>query len=186
MEKSRFTFISIFAIFIFSIFGGCLAFADDISGTTQGSLSALGSGYGIGRWPYSDGDVPVGSSVTVRVATLDPDVTHVILVWKAGEDVIYQTGKIAVSLSSDTWGTDPIYDAYDTQVLSVAGDWGVQAYYYDDWDAPFGDSLASGKVAIRAISYHPVIPEVPYGTIASMITMLGALVVLIVLRGRVP
>ncbi|MHA1267694.1 MAG: hypothetical protein ACTSRS_20835 [Candidatus Helarchaeota archaeon] len=89
-------------------------------------------------------------------------------------------------MSSDTWGTDPIYDAYDTRVLSVAGDWGVQAYYYDDWDAPFGDSLASGKVAIRAISYHPVIPEVPYGTIASMITMLGALGVLIVLRGRVP
>ena len=100
--------------------------------------------------------------------------THVIFVWKADESVIYTTGKIAITSSSDTWGSAQIYDAYNTQVLSVSGSWGCQAFFYDDWNAPFDAPLSSGKVAIRAISFHPnVIPEIPYGTIASLLIMLG-------------
>ena len=180
--KSKTLFASLMVLFVISI---PIAFAADISGSTLGSLSALGSGYGIGRWPYSSGDVPLGSSVQVRVATTDPSITHVILLWKADEVTVYTTGKLAVTASGDTWGSLPINDTYNTQVLSVVGDWGVQAYFYDDWDAPFeGQKYSSGKVAIRAISFHPnVIPEVPYGTIATLTTMLGALYVFYTKRG---
>jgi len=165
-------------IFLLSI---PIALADDISGAL-GSLNALGSGYGIGRWPYNDGNVPINTEVAVRVATLNENITHVILVWKVDDSTVHTTGKIPITLSGDTWGTAPIYDNYDpvegysSYILNVAGDWGVQAYYYNDTNAPFDEyKLTSGKIAIKAISFLiNVIPEIPYGTIGILLTMLGA------------
>ncbi len=179
--SSKIIFVSLITLFVISI---PIVFAADISGTTIGSLNALGSGYGIGRWPYSSGDVPLGSSVQVRVATTDPNITHVVLLWKANDVTIYTTGKLPMTDSGDTWGSLPINDTLNAQVLSVAGDWGVQAYFYDNWDAPFENSkYSTDKVAIRAISFHPnVIPEIPYGTIATLITMMGALYVFYIKR----
>ena len=155
-----------------------IVYAADLSDPSlKGSFNALGSGYAIGRWSYSDGDLPLGSQVQVRASTTNMDTTHVIFVWKANDGEIYRSGKIPLVDNGDTWETAPIKDAYDAQILNVAGDWGVQAYFYDDPDAPIGDSLASGKYAIKAISFHPfVIPEVTYGTITGLLTLVGALI----------
>jgi len=143
-----------------------------------GSFNALGdSGYAIARWPYTDGDVPVGTNVQVRAATTNPDATHVIFVWIANEVEIYRSGKISLSKSDDTWEGTFVYDALNSYTLNIPGDWAAKAYFYDDKDAPYSDSLTDGQISIRAISFHPfVIPEIPYGVIGSLVTMVLAFV----------
>ncbi|MBN2334642.1 hypothetical protein JXL21_03715 [Candidatus Bathyarchaeota archaeon] len=154
-----------------------VAFAADLSDPSlKGSFNALGSGYAIGRWPYSDGDVPIGTLVGVRASTTNMDATHVIFVWKADEAEIYRSGKIPLEDNGDTWGGDPVLDAYDSNMINVAGDWGVQAYFFDDVDEPFDDALGRDSCGIKAISFHPfVIPEVPFGTVMAVLAMLAAL-----------
>lgn len=182
--RNRFKIIGLLTLMSIFLASIPIALAEEISGTTQGSLSALGSGYGIGRWPYSDGDVPQGTNVTVRAATTNENVTHVIIIWKANETTIYTTGKINIEESEDTWNGAKIYDAYNWQFLVYTGNWSAKAYFYDNEGNPVGEDLNDGKVAIRAISFHPnVIPEVPYGTIATLITMLGAFYVFYAKRG---
>lgn len=158
------------------LFGVILA-TDLNDPSLKGSFNALGSGYAIGRWPYSDGDIEIPANVQVRAATTNLDATHVMFVWKADESTIYESGKITLSLSSDTWEGEPIKDAYDSNDINIPGPWGVQAYFFDDPNDPLSESLGRDSVGIRAISFHPfVIPEIPYGVIGSLVTMVLAFV----------
>ena len=160
-----------------SMFIGVIFAMDLNHPSLKGSFNALGTGYAIARWPYTDGDVPEGTSVQVRAATTNPDATHVIFVWKANDVEVYRSGIILLSSSGDTWEGETVYDAYNSRLLNVAGSWGVQAYFYDDPAAPYSDALAQDKISIRAISFHPfVIPEVPYGVVGSMTAMFVAFI----------
>ena len=139
----------------------------------KGSFSALSSGYAIGRWPYSDGDVPLGTSVEVRASTTKMDATHVVFIWFADNEEQYTSDMIPLVDNGDTWNGASVKDAYNSHMLNVAGDWGVQARFFKGTSEEGADRLA-----IRAISFHPfVIPEVPFGVIGSLTAMVLALFV---------
>jgi len=168
--KNRIVFVlSVFGIFVLlSVLNSGLAFADELKGSTGGSLNALNSGYAITRWPWDGGEIYPGESATVRAATTQPphpEATHV------------------VTLSGDTWDGKPIWNAYDTQTIDMVGDWGVQALFQDAEEKLMGPNDPYETVAIKAISWHAV-PEVPFGTIATMLCMLGALGVFAIMRPR--
>ena len=142
-------------------------------------MNSLNSGYAITRWPWDGGDIPVGEDATVRACTTNASVNYVTFLWKFDDELITSITKpITLSDPEDTWDGKKIYDAYDTQTLNIIGDqWGVQAIFHTDEH----DYMPPDKVAIRAISWH-VTPEVPFGTIATMIIMLGALGVFAITR----
>lgn len=183
MKKGRFFLISVIGLLvIFSLVYFGPAFAEELKGETGGNLNSLNSGYAITRWPWTGGDIYVGQDATVRACTVDSDVNEVTFLLKFDDEVIYEVRKsITPSDPDDTWDGDSIYDAYDTQTLNIFGDeWGVQAIFH----SPDADNMPPDKVAIRAISWN-AIPEVPFGTIATIITMLGALGVFTIFRGRI-
>jgi len=156
-----------------------LAYAAELKGSV-GSLNALNSGYAITRWPWDGGDILVGEDATVRACTTQPpypQATRVVFRWIRPDGSSWDTGPKTLTLSGDTWDGKPIYDAYDTETIDMLStpteNWGVQALFLD----------AEGKlqgpnpypiVQIKAISWHAV-PEVPFGTIAILLSMLGAL-----------
>ncbi len=150
------------------------AYAIDLK-TQVGSINALGTGYAITRWPVSSGDIPLGSTVTVRAYTLNnpltTDTKQVEFTWIEPDGTRHSTGKQDLAPSTDTWGLSPTWFAEDSFVIDVEGSWGVQAeFYYKD-----GSQAAHPLTEIRAISWHPsVIPEVPLGTLLVSVAMLGA------------
>jgi hypothetical protein len=155
-----------------------LVYATELSGM-PGSINALGTGYAITRWPYSSGDVFIGDTVTVRACTTQPPyptATQVLFRWIRPDGTTIESGPTSLSLSSDTWDGDPIYDAYDSQTLDQAStdsaSWGVQALFIGA-DGKYINDIDYPIIKIRAISWHPV-PEVPFGTVAVISTMIIA------------
>jgi len=107
------------------------------------------------RWmPPADSGLSEFYSPVLSVAPM--------LLWDSGED--YEDNK---------GGLWDIYIAEDTQTIPAdgIGDWGVQAWFYDT-DGNLRHS--TGVAKIRATSFNAV-PEVPFGTIAALVGMLGAL-----------
>ena len=156
--------------------------ADELKGSTGGSLNALTSGYAISRWPWDGGDVLPGESVTVRACTTEPEATQVVFRWNAPDGSHFDVGPKDLTLSSDTWDGNPIWDAYDTQTLAMLGNWGVQALFLDEEGKLQGPNPYP-IVNIKAISYH-VVPEVPFGTTAALLSMIGALCVFAVVKRK--
>ena len=156
-----------------------LVYADELKGTV-GSLNALNSGYAITRWPWDGGEILVGADATVRACTTQPpypQATRVVFRWNRPDGSSFDIGPKTLTLSGDTWDGKPIYDAYDTQTIDMLStsteNWGVQALFLDaegDLQGPNPYPI----VNIKAISWHAV-PEVPFGTIATLLCMLGAL-----------
>jgi len=177
MKSSRVYALSVTGIFVILLaLNSGLVFADELKGSTGGSLNALGTGYAITRWPWDGGDLFPGDSPTVRACTTEPphpEATEVVFRWHRPDGSHYDVGPKPLTLSGDTWDGLPIWDAYDTQTLVMIGDWGVQALFCDEEGKLQGPNPYP-IVQIRAISYH-VIPEVPFGTIATILSMLGAL-----------
>ena len=164
--------------FLLSIFIVCsgLAYADELKGTV-GSLNALNSGYAITRWPPSGGIVLVGENLTVRACTTyppHPEATKVLFRWIQPDGNYTDVGPKTLTNSSDTWGGLWIFDANDSHTLDMWGDWGVQALFMDDEGKLKGPTDPFSIVEIKAISGH-AIPEVPFGTIATIVAMIGAL-----------
>jgi len=186
--KNRIVFVlSVFGIFVLlSVLNSGLAFADELKGSTGGSLNALNSGYAITRWPWDGGEIYPGESATVRAATTQPphpEATHVVFRWNRPDGSQFDVGPKPLTLSGDTWDGKPIWNAYDTQTIDMVGDWGVQALFQDAEEKLMGPNDPYETVAIKAISWHAV-PEVPFGTIATMLCMLGALGVFAIMRPR--
>jgi len=102
--------------------------------------------------------------------------------WNQPDGSHYDRGPYDLTLSGDTWDGKPIWDADDTQTLSDLGNWGVQALFTDE-DGRLQGPNPYPIVKIKAISYH-VTPEVPFGTIATILTMLGALGVFSIVSRR--
>jgi len=170
--------IHVAAILFLGIFTLCsgLVYADELY-PTQGSLSALGSGYAITRWPWDGGEIFIGENATVRACTTDPpypEATSVAFRWiRPNGSILILTDPEPLTDSGDTWKGKDVYDAYDNRTIDVYGDWGVQALFCGPDGKPLPIS-PSPTVAIKAISWH-AIPEVPLGTIAIILGMLAAL-----------
>ncbi len=195
MSAKKISFMALTIIVITSI-SVVTVFSDDLS-LEFGSFNAMSSGYGIGRWnPKGDGNVPLGTEVTVLAGTLYTDADCVVFIWKADEIVQHvEINPIQRPPPSDPdyhyWGDvgTPVYYALSSYTIDVPAldhGWGVQAYFFDEDDCPEledivddpDNDLGRDKLAIRAISFHPfVVPEVPYGAITSLVTMLGAFLV---------
>lgn len=132
--------------------------------------NALNSGYAI-TTDYHGKDVLVGTLVTARAGTTDPNITSVTFRWIPPEGDEWLVEYVPVADSGETWNGDPIYDAYDAQTVDIVGDWGVQAWFHDSR----GNIRHRTDIkAIRATSFH-VIPEVPFGTLAIVLSLFGAL-----------
>ena len=177
--KLRFSIAVVLLLSVLVAWSG-IAYAEELY-PTVGSLNALGSGYAITRWPWDGGEIFLAEEATVRACTTDPpypEATHVVFRWiRPDGSVLPDMEPIELTPSIDTWKEKPIWDAYDTrtidQLSTPTEDWGVQALFC----GPDGKELPISPcptVAIKAISWHAV-PEVPFGTIAALLCMLGAL-----------
>jgi hypothetical protein len=154
----------------------------------QAQWSALSSGYAV-TTDYHGVDVPPGTEVTAWAGTtngaiekarfrwLDPDGNVEWDVWIdvfgpiTTPDVPLDVPQEIIDWANENPGIDVWY-AQNAQTLDEIGDWGVQVIFYDSegtGHGPFED-----KVGIRATSFN-VIPEAPFGTIAILLGMLGAL-----------
>ena len=162
-----------------------LAYADELMGSTGGSLNALNSGYAITRWPWNGGEIYVYQDATVRACTTHPphpEATQVAFRWIRPDGSNWTVGPFPLTNSSDTWDGKWIFDAYNTKTLDMLGDWGVQALFC----GPDGKELPISPcptVNIKAISWH-VIPEVPLGTIMSLLGMLGGICVFAIVKRK--
>jgi len=151
-----------------------LAYADELKGTV-GSLNALNSGYAITRWPPSGGIFLVGEDLTVRACTTEyPDAVKVVFRWHLPNGTSFDSEEKPLVLSGDTWDGKPIWDANDTRTLSLLGDYGVQALFLNTDRDLQGPNNPYVITDIKAISGHAV-PEIPFGTIATIVVMIGAL-----------
>lgn len=179
MRKNRLMFlpaVAIFFLFLVSAIG--LAFAVNLK-DYGGSLNALGSGYAITRWPPGGGDILPGQPATVRAYTTEyPTAIQVVFRWHSPDGSSFDTDPEPLVLSPDTWDSLTVHVAENTQTLDMIGDWGVQALFLNEEGKLQGPNPYP-IVKIKAISWH-VIPEVPLGTIAAIISMFGALSVLAV------
>lgn len=183
MKTGRFA-VSLVVAFVFLLaLNSGLAFADELKGSTGGSLNALNSGYAIARWPWDGGELYAGENATVRACTTQyPNATHVVFRWIRPNGSSWYVGPLPLTESGDTWDGKPIWDAYDNQTLDMGGAWGVQALFCDEDGGLQGPNLYP-IVAIKAISHH-VIPEAPFGLITTMLCMLGALGVFAIVRRK--
>jgi hypothetical protein len=152
--------------------------------------STLGTGYAI-TTNYHGIDVLPGTPITVTAGTLDADVVNVTFRWHrppdgngpvAWEDVVsvWENGTTG-QWNNGTWAL--IWYANKTRALDEYGDWGIQAFFQNSK----GKDRAGLKdvISIKATSIN-VVPEVPYGTIAILIAMLGALTIFAIKKKRIP
>jgi hypothetical protein len=137
--------------------------------------ATLGTGYAITS-DFHGVDVPIGTEVTVTAGTLDTRVTQVTFRWHRPDESVAREVTVPVFTNGDTgqWnnGTSALVRyAVDSYSPDVLGDWGVQAFFQGS-----GGSTKAGiedVIKIRATSFN-VIPEVPVGTIAILLSMFGA------------
>lgn len=144
--------------------------------------STLGTGYAITS-NYHGVDVPPGTNVTVTAGTLDPNVVNVTFRWHRPAGSILPpipdvTKPVYTNTTKYTYknGTQVLIRyANDTKIPDEIGDWGVQAFFQDST----GKDRAGLEdvINIKATSFNSV-PEVPFGTIAVFLAMLGALGIL--------
>ena len=139
-------------------------------------LSTLGTGYAIDS-NYHGVDVPLGTPVTVTAFTLDHNVVNVTFRWHMPNETVRWEVTVPVSPTGTygTWndGTSvEILYANNAQIPDVLGDWGVQAFFQDS--AGRTKAGLDNVIKTKATSFNAV-PEVPFGTIAVFLAMLGAL-----------
>jgi hypothetical protein len=141
----------------------------------QAPWSTLGTGYAITS-NYHGIDIPPGTPVTITAGTLDHSITQVTFRWHFPNGTAAWTDTVVPVYSNGTQGTwnngtvkDILY-AQDTQIPTVMGDWGVQAFFQDATGRTKSD--VDDVVAIKATSFN-VIPEIALiGTAGAAIAML--------------
>jgi hypothetical protein len=177
MKRSRVLTLCVAQAFVILLaLNSGVVFSEELKGEIQGSFNALDSGYAITRWPWDGGELFPGESATVRAGATEPPTpppaSHVVFRWNRPNGSHFDTPAKPLTKSDDTWNGRAIWDAYDTQTLDMDGDWGVQALFLDSQGKLQGPNPYP-IVKIKAISWH-VVPEVPLGTVAIMLSMLGA------------
>jgi len=146
----------------------------------QAAWSSLNSGFAV-TTNYHGVDVPLGTEVTARAGTTEyPEVTEVRFRWMPpiGDEIL--TDKIPLQNSGEYFDGKLVYDAYNTTTINVLGDWGVQVWFYSA-DGKLRNQTGIEK--IRATSFFAV-AEVPLGTIAIILSMLGGLGVFVILKSK--
>jgi len=152
----------------------------------QAQWSAISSGYAV-TTNWHGLDVPIGQNVTATAGTTDLGVTIVRFKWHNPSNITVRDWNVSVSgpITTPTVPPPPIPQeisdwagnntgipylyAQDWYIPDAVGDWGVQAIFYNATHAK-----SNQTIKIRATSFNAV-PEVPFGTIAIMLSMLGAL-----------
>lgn len=171
------------------------------------SWNALSSGYAV-TTNWHGIDVPIGQSVTATAGTTDSEVRFVEFRWMYPNQSLFTSVRIDVSgpLITPTvppgsisheitdWanqhdGSDPNYPritywyAQNIQILTEPGDWGVQAKFYMRAHDAF--SVPPDTIKIRATSFNAV-PEVPFGTVAILLSWIGVLAVFALRKKHLP
>ena len=140
--------------------------------------STLGTGYAVTS-DYHGIDVWIGNPVNVTAGTLDTSLSQVTFKWNAPngtEGVWIDTfTPLVTNTSKGTWnnGTEAIINyAWSVHTPDSLGDWGVKVLF----QGPDGKTKenADEVVKIKATSFNAV-PEVPFGTLAIIAIMFGAL-----------
>jgi len=186
LKKRNINSLVIGLFILIAILNSAIVLAAELKGTTGGSLNALNSGYAITRWPWDGGTVYPGETATVRAATTHPphpEATKVVFRWIRPDGTFWDVGPIALTESVDTWDGKTIWDAYSSEEIDMLGDWGVQALFQDSEGNLKGPTDPYEIVSIRAISWHSV-PEIPFGTISAIVSMLGALIFFLLIRSH--
>ena len=147
--------------------------------------STLGTGYAITS-NYHGKDVPLMATVNVTAGTLDPSVTQVTFKWHRTNDTLVRevTVPVFTNGTSGQWNNGDaalIRYAVDSFRPDLAGDWGVQAFFQDS--AGKNRAGVNNVIKIKATSFN-VIPEVPLGTAAILLSMFGALGVFAIKKKR--
>jgi len=150
----------------------------------QAPWSSLNSGYAI-TTNYFQMEVPPGTPVTAKAgfivknpSPLDPNVTWIQFIWHFPNDTIARNESVYPPFSPDAFtnksGTYTVYYLTDTYTPTVYGDWGVQAVFRGPGGRIMGLDTTDPAFSIKATSFN-VVPEVPFGTIAVLVAMFGAL-----------
>ena len=142
----------------------------------NGSISALSSGYAITRWPTGPGTTFPGEPVTVRAVTTNLAATEVRIRWIRPDGSIAKNELHALTNVGNVYDSAPVIEAEDTFTIDMLNigenGWGVQAIFLYS-DGPIGGPSSEPFLSIKAISWHAV-PEIPFGTISTIVTMLAA------------
>jgi len=164
----------------------------------QAQWNAISSGYAV-TTNWHGQEVPIGQTVIATAGTTVAGVQKVQFKWHAPNGTVIWNVFVGVSeliapalpplpvpqevidWANNNQGVKYWY-AQDTQIPMVIGDWGVQAIFHDTGNI-MGKN--SDMVAIRGTSFE-VVPEVPFGTIAILVSMFGALGVFAIKRKHLP
>lgn len=148
------------------------------------SRTSIKSGYAV-TTDWHGVEVPIGEPVTARAGTTDPSIVKVWFRWLLPNDTEAWPPIEVTEYTLDTWEGKTVRVFLNTQIPDELGDWGVQGVFYDEGGHGQGPiPETEEKVAIRAKSFFAV-PEVPFGTIAVLIAMFGALGILAIKKKRV-
>lgn len=158
----------------------------------QAQWSALSSGYAV-TTDWHGKNAPLGQSVIAWAGTTDSTIDGVEFRWldPSGDIALTPQRKpivgsfvtpdypLGATQEMIDWGNSnpgvSVYYATDTQILNMLGDWAVQTNFYEENPVQTLRGKNSDIVRIRATSIN-VVPEVPFGTMAILLSMLGALV----------
>lgn len=179
-----------FAAFV-TLFIGLLILVN--ANVAHAQWSAISSGYAV-TTDWHGKDTPIWELVTATAGTTDMNVDKVEFRWldsdgnvRESQEVLvmgpYKTPAVPddvpqeiIDWADDHPGVDILYaQATHTDTPREVGDWAVQTNFIDTDENP--KSLRgrnSDIIAIRATSFNAV-PEVPFGTIAILLSMFGAL-----------
>lgn len=150
--------------------------------------TSIASGYAVTTDRHGE-LVQIGESVTAIAGTTDSTITKVTFRWLLPDETEASWSPVEITMVDHIdFGAGPngedVYVFIDgPHTPNVVDDWGVQAFFYDTDGNLRGKD--SGIVKIRATSFFAV-PEVPFGTIAILIAMLGALGLLAIKRKARP
>ncbi len=149
------------------------------------SKTSINSGYAI-TTDWFPNEVPIGEPVTARAGTTDLSIVKVWFRWLRPNGTEAWPPIEVTTYTLDTWNGKTVRVFLNTQYPDEVGDWGIQAVFYDEDGHGTGPiQLQEPKLAIRARSFFAV-PEVPLGTIAILIAMLGALAIFAIKKKRIP
>jgi len=168
----------------------------------EAQWDALGSGYAV-TTDFHGKEVLPGFLVTATAGTSDSIVKTVEFRWISPDGSVYASPIVPVfgpyttpdfppgiTLTPEitSWITDPknagieVWYAQDAQIPNAVGDWGVQAIFHDTGKIR---GKNSDTIAVRATSFN-VVPEVPFGTIAILLSWIGILGVFVLRKKHIP
>ena len=147
-------------------------------------LSSLHSGYAV-TTDYHGLDVPLGTLVTATAATIDSNVSNVTFVWKFPNGTIaFEHVDVAVWSNGTRFPDENgtlVYYAQGSFVLTVEGEWCVQAFFKGSGGHLRGNG--TDIVAIRATS-PDIIPDISFGTFAGVFAAISLILSLYLAKRR--